>query len=59
MNRVLYAVFAPLYPVLRRLAPTHVTTAENVGRAMIAVATRGYPKRILENVDINEVGRAP
>jgi hypothetical protein len=31
----------------------HVTTVENVGRAMIAVADAGYPKRVLENPDIN------
>jgi hypothetical protein len=30
-----------------------VTTVENVGRAMIAVADAGYPKRVLENPDIN------
>jgi hypothetical protein len=56
LNRALYAAFGPLFPVLRRAAPTHVTTAENVGRAMIEVATHGYPKRILENPDINHLG---
>jgi uncharacterized protein YbjT (DUF2867 family) len=54
--RALYAVFGPLYPLLRRLAPTHVTTSENLGLAMIAVAVDGYSKRILENVDINALG---
>jgi uncharacterized protein YbjT (DUF2867 family) len=53
LYRLFYSVLGPLYPVLRRLAPTHVTTAENVGRAMIGAATVGYPKRILENQDIN------
>jgi hypothetical protein len=30
-----------------------VTTTEQMGRAMLAVARRGYPKSILETVDIN------
>ena len=48
-----YNVFAPLYPLLKRIAPRHVTTTVNVGRAMIQVAANGYPKRVLENADIN------
>ncbi len=55
---VMYAVLNPLYPVFRRILPTHVTTAENVGRAMIGVAANGYQKRVLENVDINAIGAA-
>ena len=48
-----YNVVGPLYPLLRRLFPTHMTTTENVGRAMIRVAAEGYPKHVLENPDIN------
>jgi uncharacterized protein YbjT (DUF2867 family) len=58
LYRVGYAVLAPLYPVLERLAPRHVTTSENIGRSMIAAATVGYRKRILENPDINELAGA-
>lgn len=50
---VMYRVVAPLYPVLRRLAPGHVTTTEAVGRAMIAVAADGWPEAVLSNADIN------
>lgn len=53
LYRALYSVVGPLYPILRRLAPAHVTTSENLGRAMINAAILGYPKRILENQDIN------
>ncbi len=53
LYRITYGVLGPLFPLLRRLAPTHVTTSENVGRAMIAVAREGYRERILENPDIN------
>jgi hypothetical protein len=41
-----------------RIAPGHVTTVENVGRAMIGVAAHGYSKRVLENTDINLVSAA-
>jgi uncharacterized protein YbjT (DUF2867 family) len=58
LYRAVYAVLAPLYPVLKRLAPRHVTTAANLGRAMIAAAAVGYPKRVLENLDINALARA-
>jgi uncharacterized protein YbjT (DUF2867 family) len=47
-----YAVVAPLYPVLRRFFPGSVTTTEQMGRAMLAVARRGAPKRVLETRDI-------
>jgi uncharacterized protein YbjT (DUF2867 family) len=50
-----YAVLGPLYPVWKRLVPNYVTTTEQVGRAMIAVARRGAPKRVLENADINSL----
>jgi len=58
LYRVLYVIGGPLYPLLKRVAPTHVTTSENVARAMLAVATSGYSKRILENTDINALGEA-
>ena len=48
-----YAVLGPLYPVLKALVPKYVTTTEAVGRAMINVARRGAPQRMLENQDIN------
>jgi uncharacterized protein YbjT (DUF2867 family) len=51
--RLFYAVAAPLFPLMKALAPTHVTTTRNMGRAMIHVARSGYPKTILENLDIN------
>ena len=53
LYQAFYDVFSRLYPVLKRLAPTHVTTTENVGRAMIGVAAAGYSRRVLENSDIN------
>jgi uncharacterized protein YbjT (DUF2867 family) len=58
LYRILYSVLGPLYPVLKRLVPSHVTTAENIGRAMIRAADVGYPQRILENQDINALASA-
>jgi uncharacterized protein YbjT (DUF2867 family) len=54
--RWLYRLLVPLYPLLKVLFPKHVTTTERVGRAMISVAQRGAPQRILENRDINAAG---
>lgn len=50
-----YTLLAPAYPLLRTLAPSHVTTTRNVGLAMIHVARAGHPHRILENTDINRL----
>ena len=54
LYRALYAVLAPLGPILRAFVPNAVTTTEIVGRAMLRVAREGYPKRILETSDIND-----
>jgi hypothetical protein len=53
LYQAFYSVAAPLYPLLRRLAPDSVTTTVDVGRALIEVSIAGYPRRILETVDIN------
>ena len=55
--RVLYFFMRPLYPILRTLLPRHVTTGENLGRAMIGVARHGYSSSILESDDINAAAR--
>lgn len=58
LYRTMYAVAAPLFPIIRRVAASHVTTGENVGRAMIRVAAEGWPERVLENRDIDRAGAA-
>ena len=50
-----YAVTAPLLSWMVRATPNHMTTSEQLGRAMIKVARDGYPKPILESADINAV----
>jgi len=55
--KAVYRVVVPLYPVLRMLVPKYVTTTECMGRAMIHVARRGPPQRVLESQDINAACR--
>jgi uncharacterized protein YbjT (DUF2867 family) len=50
--RILYALFKPLFPVVRWLMPNQVVTTREVGRAMLAVARKGYARRVLEPKDI-------
>ncbi|MEO3888722.1 epimerase [Nonomuraea sp. B5E05] len=53
LHRLAYIVVRPLYPVLRRVFPATATTAGQIGRAMITVAERGAPRRVLGPADIN------
>ena len=48
-----YTIVTPMYPFLR--LASGVTDTERLGRAMIAVARKGNPKRILETSDINRL----
>jgi len=51
--RIFYMLFGWMMPILRRLFPAYVTSTEQIGRAMLEVAKRGYPQKILESGDIN------
>jgi uncharacterized protein YbjT (DUF2867 family) len=53
LYRAIYAVLGPVYPVLKAVASSHMTTTEQVGLAMLVVAKRGAPTAVLENRDIN------
>lgn len=55
LYRVLYMLFRPLLPMLNARFPKYVTTTEQIGRAMLRVARKGWPKKVLDTVDINEV----
>ena len=48
----LYAISKPLFPIVRRISPTLVTTSDQMSRAMVTVARDGYPKPIIEMDDI-------
>jgi uncharacterized protein YbjT (DUF2867 family) len=53
LYRALYVVATPLIAVAKALFPRQMTTTEQIGRAMLTVAKRGAPKRVLEAPDIN------
>jgi uncharacterized protein YbjT (DUF2867 family) len=55
--RIFYKVLAPLLPLLRWALPNQVLTTREIGQAMLAVAKRGYERRILETRDIRAVVR--
>lgn len=57
--RIGYALTKPVLPLLRRLFPRYILTTEEIGRAMIHVAKRGAPKRVLESSDIGDCARSP
>jgi hypothetical protein len=50
-----YTAIGPIYPILRRVAPTMITSTEQLGRAMLAVARKGYATHVLEMADINRL----
>jgi uncharacterized protein YbjT (DUF2867 family) len=53
--RVFYVVLGPLLPALRAIFPRTITSTEQLGRAMLVVAKRGYEKQVLEARDITGV----
>jgi uncharacterized protein YbjT (DUF2867 family) len=59
LYRIPYVLLAPLVPWLKRQFPKFVTTTETIGRAMLNVARRGYPVRVLETSDINAAAPDP
>ena len=54
--RIFYSLSKPLLPFLRRVFPNQIVTTREIGQAMLAVAKRGYPRRILETKDIRAAG---
>ena len=53
-----YTWIAWLYPIGRVLYPSGFCTLQEVGRAMINAANKGYPKQILEVRDIVQLANA-
>lgn len=54
LYNVLYPLLYPLILGARLVTPNFVTDTERVGRAMLRIAKKGFPKRVLENPDIND-----
>lgn len=53
-----YKFFAWMYPIGRKLYPTRFCTLQEVGKAMINTARKGYSKHILDVKDIVEMAKA-
>lgn len=52
LYNAIYTMLRPISPLVRRLAPDLLTTTEQLGRAMVAVARHGHATSILEMRDI-------
>jgi uncharacterized protein YbjT (DUF2867 family) len=57
LYRAVYAVFSPLYPLVKKLAPNQVTTTEILGRSMIAIARKKPEKHVVNVAEINALGQ--
>jgi uncharacterized protein YbjT (DUF2867 family) len=55
LYNTIYKFVNPLFPLLKAAFPSGVTTTRAVGKAMIAAARNGSPKRVLETADINRL----
>jgi uncharacterized protein YbjT (DUF2867 family) len=58
MYQAVYSALGPVLPLLLRMFPRHLTTTEQVGRAMLRVVKSGYSRRVLEPADIVIAGQA-
>ncbi|WP_342708253.1 epimerase [Bradyrhizobium sp. B124] len=53
--QAIYVATSPLLSFLVHVAPSYMTTSEQLGRAMLKVARDGYPRPVLESEDINSL----
>jgi uncharacterized protein YbjT (DUF2867 family) len=58
LYRVLFPLFGPVLPLLRRRFPNSITTTEAMGRAMLNAVRHGAPRPVLEPRDINALAAA-
>lgn len=55
LYRLFYAAARPLFPLLHAILPHLMTTTEQLGRAMLAVAKHGFTASVIESRDINRI----
>jgi uncharacterized protein YbjT (DUF2867 family) len=53
LYNMLYPFLYPAILAARLVSPNVVTDTERVGQAMLRIAGKGFPKKVLENRDIN------
>ena len=56
--KISYKLFAWIYPIGRAVYPAGFCTLQEVGRAMINAAAKGYPKKTLEVADIVKLAQS-
>jgi uncharacterized protein YbjT (DUF2867 family) len=56
MYAILLVLLKPLFPLLRKLFPSTVTTTAILGQAMIEVAEHGDDTKLIETQDIDRLG---
>ena len=54
---LLLKALGSMYPIWKTLSPKNVCKLEELGLAMIQAVRAGYPKRIMENLDIAQLAR--
>jgi len=52
LYRYMYALTAPLLPLLERVAPKYITSSDRLGRAMLRAARTGFGNHIVEHTDL-------
>lgn len=57
LYQMVYNVAGPLFPLMRLLVPSYVTTTVDLAHAMIEAARAGYPQQVLETPDINKLAQ--
>ena len=57
LYRAIYSVASSLFPLLRAIVPGHVTTTEEVGRAMLEIARGATAEHVLGNREIAALAR--
>ncbi len=55
--QLFYTLTKPILPLLQRSFPKYVTTTEELGRAMIVLASGQSPSRVIENLEITSLGK--
>ncbi len=53
LYNALYPLLYPLILLLKLVAPKLVTDTERIGQAMLRIARKGFPDKVLENPQIN------
>jgi hypothetical protein len=58
LYRWLYTSTKPFHKYLLKKFPNNITTTEEIGQAMLAVAKHGHGPRIVENGELRELAQS-